>query len=179
MCIRDSLWTRQGFRLRLHPTGTWLSVEDGSNFLRPSTDFARAFVTDGRRLEAGGYPGMACCGFLESLRCLNRAGVPQIATHVARLQGELLDRLRRLTFWAAEADRLEALRAAGRLGPFLGLHHQGRGAGFLHDLLKTGLQRGIHASVREGYLRIAFHGFHQEEALPRLLDWLSEAPAAG
>lgn len=172
------LWTRQGFRLRLHPTGTWLSVEDGSNFLRPSTDFARAFVTDGRRLEQGGYPGMACCGFLESLRCLNRAGVPQIAAHVARLQGDLLGGLRRLPFWASEADRLAALLAEDRLGPILALHHQGRGAGFLHALLKAGLERGIHASVREGYLRIAFHGFHRADELRRIQDWLEEPPAA-
>lgn len=173
------LWTREDFRLRLHPTGTWLSVEDGSNFLRPSTDYARAFVTDGRRLEQGGYPGMACCGFLESLRCLNRAGVPRIAAHVAGLQRILLDGLGRVPFWAAEADRLGALLSGGRLGPILGLHHQGRGSGFLHELLRTGLQQGVHASVREGYLRIALHGFHREEELPRLLDWLARAPAAG
>ena len=166
------LWTEEAFRLLLHPMGTWLSVEDGSNFQRPSTDFQREFVKDGRRLEAGGYPGMACCGFLESLRCLNRAGIPRIAAHVAGLQKGLLEGLRRRPAWAAEAERLDDLLEAGRLGPILGLHHQGRGPDFLHELLKAGLQRGIHASVREGYLRIAFHGFHDEGDAERILGWL-------
>ena len=172
------LWTREAFRLRLHPPGTWLSVEEGSNFQRPSTDFHREFVKDGRRLEPGGYPGMACCGFLESLRSLNRAGVPQISAHVAGLQASLLEALRRRPVWAAEAERLSRLLAAGRLGPILSLHHQDRGQPFLHDFLKAGLKQGIHASVREGYLRIAFHGFHQEQELSRLLEWLSPATAA-
>ncbi len=170
------LWTAEPFRLRLHPTGTWLSVEDGSNFLRPSTDFARAFVGDGRRLEQGGTPGLACCGFLESLRCLNRAGVARIAAHVASLQRAFLVGLGGLPSWSAEADRLGALLEADRLGPILGLHHQGRGPGYLQERLKAGLQGGIHASVREGYLRIAFHGFHREADLPRLLDWLRGLP---
>ena len=97
------LWTSQAFRRSLVPTGTWLSVEDGSNFLRPSTDLDRAWLEDGRRLEPGGYPGMACAGFLESLRMLNLAGngagVSAIAAHVRALQGLLLDGLEGLPPW--------------------------------------------------------------------------------
>ncbi len=167
------LWTSPAFRRDLAPTGTWLSVEEGSNFRRPSTDFRRAWLEDGRRLEAGGYPGLACAGFLESLRLLNQAGMPALSAHVARLQNLFLDGLERLPAWAGEARRLRDLVAAGRLGAILSLHHQGRGGDALARLLQDGMARGIHASVREGYLRIAFHGFHTEAEVPRLLGWLS------
>jgi selenocysteine lyase/cysteine desulfurase len=166
------LWTREDFRLALHPSGTWLSVQDGSNFQRPSTDFQRDFVADGRRLEPGGYPGLACAGFLAALRTLNDAGIGPIADHVTALQAQLLDGLRRSPTWTREAERLDALRRAGRLGPILALHHQGRGEGFLHERHHAGLAAGIHASVREGYLRIALHGFHAGADVKRILSWL-------
>jgi len=171
------LWSSQAFRQELVPTGTWLSVEDGSNFLRPSTDLDRAWLEDGRRLEPGGYPGMACAGFLESLRLLNGAGngvgVPAIAAHVQALQGQLLDGLEGLSPWKDEARRLRGLLNAGRLGAILALHHGGRGGDFLMDLLRRGASRGVHASVREGYLRIALHGFHTAKDVDRILAWLA------
>ena len=167
------LWTREDFRQLLHPAGTWLSVEDGSNFQRPSTDFDRAFVADGRRLEPGGYPGMACAGFLAALRTLNGAGIPRITAHVHALQSTFLAGLTGRPTWSSDAERLAALHQAGRLGPILALHHGGRGAGFLHDRLRAGMQAGIHASVREGYLRLAFHGFHTEADVDRILAWLA------
>lgn len=173
------LWTREDFRRRLHPSGTWLSVEDGSNFQRPSTDFDRAFLADGRRLEAGGYPGLACAGFLAALQTLNRAGVTAITAHVQGLQQRLLHSLAELPSWRAEAARLAGLLEAGRLGPILSLHQGGRGAEFLHDLLRAGARAGIHASVREGYLRLALHGFHTEADVARIPEWLMGAVRAG
>jgi cysteine desulfurase/selenocysteine lyase len=168
------LWTREAFRLHLHPAGTWLSVEDGSNFHRPSTDFNREFLKDGRRLEPGGYPGLACAGFLAALQTLNGSGIPIITAHVEGLQTQFLGGLRALPQWAMEADRLGALLAAGRLGPILSLHHQGRGQDFLQHRLRSGMQAGIYASVREGYLRIAFHGFHTGSDAERILEWLTQ-----
>lgn len=166
------LWTAETFRRLLQPTGTWLSVAEGSNFQRPSTDHDRTFLEDGRRLEPGGYPGLACAGFLAALTCLNQAGVAAIAAHVGTLQARLLDGLADLPYWAAEAARLRALHGSGRLGPILALHHGGRGPEALHRLLRAGAAAGILASVREGYLRIALHGFHTESDVDRLLAWL-------
>lgn len=172
------LWTSQDFRLRLHPTGTWMSVEEGSSFQRPSTDFHRDFLTDARRLEPGGTPGLACTGLLASLRTLNGAGVDRITAQVEALQDLLLAGLRGLPAWAGEADRLAALRRAGRLGPILALHHGGRGPAFLGALAKAALARGIFVTVREGYLRVALHGWHGEPDLVRLLDWLGASGTA-
>jgi hypothetical protein len=38
--------------------------------------------------------------------------------------------------------------------------------------LRTGYREGIFASVREGYLRVAFHGFHTEGDVDRVATWL-------
>jgi len=171
------LWTSPSFRQVLVPSGTWLSVEDGSNFRRPSTDLQRGWLKDGRRLEPGGYPGLACAGFLESLRLLNAAGVGAISAHVRALQLNLLDGLDVLPAWKDEALRLRGLLYADRLGAILSLHHQGKGGDFLMDLLQAGIRQGIHASVREGYLRIALHGFHKEADVGRILEWLAAGQA--
>ena len=169
------LWTDPDFRRTLVPNGTWLSVEDGSNFRRPSTDLRREWLTDGRRLEPGGYPGLACAGFLESLRMLNNAGLAAISAHVLALQRQLLDGLAGTASWKEDAVRLRGLLEAGRLGAILSLHHQGRGGDFLMGLLQAGAGRGVHASVREGYLRLALHGFHTGGDVVRLVDWLAAA----
>lgn len=171
------LWTAPAFRQQLVPSGTWLSVEDGSNFRRPSTDLARGWLADGRRLEPGGYPGLACAGFLESLRLLNAAGVASIAGHVLALEERLMRGLGSLSEWSEESRRLGGLLEAGRLGAILSLHHRGRGGDFLMRLLQAGVSQGIHASVREGYLRIAFHGFHTEADVDRILEWLAATAA--
>ena len=42
------------------------------------------------------------------------------------------------------------------------------------DLLRRGASRGVHASVREGYLRVALHGFHTGKDVDRILAWLTE-----
>ncbi|WP_257312781.1 aminotransferase class V-fold PLP-dependent enzyme [Geothrix fuzhouensis] len=165
------LWTEAGFRQSLSPSGTWLSVEQATDFSRPSTDFARAWLPDGRVLEPGGPNLLQASALLESLRLLNGAGVAAIATHAAGLQARLLDALEGTT-WAAEGRRLRRLLMAGRLGSFLAFHHGGAGADHLQTLLQTGYQRGIFTSVREGYLRVAFHGFHTEADVDRIATWL-------
>lgn len=166
------LWTEERFRRSLAPSGTWLSVEEATDFSRPSTDFEREWLPDGRALEPGGPNLLHSSALLESLRMLNRAGVVVIAAHIARLQERLLDALD-ASAWHGEARRLRDLLRAGRLGSFLAFHHGEGGPEALQERLRAGYRRGIYASVREGYLRVAFHGFHTEEDVDRIAAWLS------
>jgi len=165
------LWTDGAFRRSLAPSGTWLSVEQATDFTRPSTDFDRAWLPDGRALEPGGPNLLQASALLESLRLLNGVGVPAIAAHAAGLQTRLLEALADSP-WAAECRRLRDLLEAGRLGSILAFHHGGAGAEHLQSLLRSGYHRGVFASVREGYLRVAFHGFHTERDVDRVAEWL-------
>ena len=166
------LWTEASFRKDLAPSGSWLSVEDGTDFSRASTDHDRAWLEDGRRMEAGTLNVLACTGALESFQTVNDAGIPAIARHILLLQERFLDGLSGIPAWAEEARRLRELLEAGRLGSILSLHHGGRGPAGLMDLMAKGMRRGIFTSVREGYLRIAFHGWHETGDVARVLDWL-------
>jgi len=167
------LWTSAALRRQLVPQGSWLSVEGGADLARTVTDFQRDWLADGRRLESGSLSLVGSLPLRESLRVLNGAGITAISGHVDRLQLEFLERLASLPAWAAEAERLEGLRRSGCLGPLISLHHQGRGSQGLGTLLKEAQLRKIHASAREGYLRIALHGWHGSRDLERLGDWLS------
>jgi cysteine desulfurase / selenocysteine lyase len=158
------LWTAPGLRRQLLPTGTWLSLTEA-----PGT---RTWVDDGRRLEPGGPNLLACAALLEALKVLHEPGIAAIASHIQQLQGQLLGLMETRGLWPEEVRRLRALLEADRLGPFLAFHHGGRGPEAMQELLDRGLRRGIHASVREGYLRIAFHGWHEEGDLPRIVEWL-------
>lgn len=166
------LWTHAALREQLSPQGSWLSVEDAMNFERPNTDLRRSWLTDGRRHEAGSSAVLSLLGFRESLKVLNQAGVAEIAAHVDALSGQLLAGLAKLAPFQEEAARLAELRKGGRIGPLVCLHHSGRGKPALGKLWDAGRTRGILTSIREGYLRIALHGFHLEEDVERVLAWL-------
>ena len=166
------LWTDPVFRRMLAPTGTWLSVEDCASQGRPASDCQRPWVEDGRRLEPGSPNVMACVGLLEALKTLHLPGVAAISGHVRALQAALLDALAGVPAWAGEVKRLRGLLEQGRLGSFLSFHHGGLGPEGLQDLLHRGFRRGVYGSVREGYLRVAFHGWHEEADLHRVVDWL-------
>ena len=166
------LWTEAAFRQDLAPMGSWLSVEGGTDFSRASTDHDRPWLEDGRRMEPGTLSILSCAGALESFTAVNQAGIPAIAAHVAALQLRFLEGLKAIPAWAGEAERLLGLLKAVRLGSILALHHGGRGPEGMEDLLAKGLRRGLYTSVREGYLRVAFHGWHEESDLERILDWL-------
>lgn len=168
------LWTDAAFRRRLLPAGSWLSVEDGDRFARAGTDLDRGWLPDGRRLEPGANNLVGAALLGRSLDLLADAGSAPIAAHVDALQGALVAGLaERGDTWPGEAERLAGLRAAGRLGPILSLHAGAGGMDGLFRRLKAGMARDIHASVREGYLRIALHGWHAPGDAGRLLDWLS------
>ena len=168
------LWTDESFRQSLSPCGSWLSVEQATDFSRPSTDLDRAWLPDGRALEAGGPNLLHASALLASLRLINKTGVSAIRSHVAHLQTRLLAALEG-SYWTPECARLRGLLDAGRLGSFLSFHHGGGGEALLQGLLRSGYKRGIFASVREGYLRVAFHGFHMEKDVDRVAEWLLAA----
>jgi len=167
------LWTEPGFRRQLSPTGSWLSVEEGDQFHRPSTDHDRAWLEDGRRMEPGGANVVACAGLLEALRTLHFPGIPAIAGHIRKLQERFLQALTRVPGWEAETARLLGLLDRDRLGSIIGLHHGPMDPAGLQELLQRGARRGVYGSVREGYLRIAFHGWHSEHDVDRAVDWLT------
>lgn len=171
------LWTSPSFRGVLAPAGSWLSVEEATDFRRPSTDLRRRWTGDGTRLEQGVPNLLGALALAESAALLHAAGVEAIARHVDRLEARLLARLVAGGSWAQEAVRLERLRAQGRLGSIVALHHAGRGAERLARLLEEGTRRGIHASVREGYLRVALHGYSDDADVERIAAWL-ESDAA-
>lgn len=167
------LWTHPDFRPLLMPSGTWLSVEGGTDFARATTDHDRSWLEDGRRLEPGSSSLMACAGLQESLEVLCEPGVEAIAAHIRQLQDHLLGAIKSIPAWREEAYRLRDLLEQGRLGSVLSLHHGDRGPEALQELLLRGVSRGIYASVREGYLRIALHGWHEEGDIARIAEWLT------
>jgi cysteine desulfurase/selenocysteine lyase len=173
------LWTRPALRERLAPLGSWLSVEGGTDFTRPNTDHERAWLEDGRKLELAGSNRLGFAALHDSLRLLNAVGSVAIQTHVRSLQRRLLERLASSALWSAEAARLVALFERDRLSSILALHHGGRGPAWLSALVKQGAQQRIFATIREGYLRIALHGWHTDADVERLGDWLCSAPAGG
>lgn len=168
------LWTSAALRQRLLPVGSWLSVESATDFDRPSTDFDRDWLGDGRCFELG-VPNLLGCAALEaSLRLLVDTGVERIAANIASCQEELLRALEASRRWPHEIERLQALRARGRVASILAIHHQDQGSAHLAELVEKGLELEIHASVREGYLRIALHGWHVAADAARLARWLVE-----
>lgn len=169
------LWTSPGFRVDIAPLGSWLSVEDCTDFSRPSTDLDRGWLPDGRRFEQGVPNLVGAVALLESLRLINHGdGAAAIAEHVRGLQERLLDGLRRNGTAATDVERLGGLLEQRRLGAILGFHHEGRGEDWAGACLRSGTKNGILASVREGYLRIALHGWHDEDDVDRLVPWLNE-----
>ena len=167
------LWTNPEFRARLTPMGSWLSVEQGADFSRSATDFDRPWLRDGRKLEQGGPGGLLLSAAAASLAVLSRATTARVARHVDALQSALLERLKCSRSWGEEARRLEALRREDRLGPILSLHHRGQGPAALEAVRSAGQSRRIFTSIREGYLRVALHGWHDEQDVARLADWLA------
>jgi len=181
------LWTSPEFRAGLSPIGSWLSVEEGGNFNRPVTDLDRGWLTTGQRLEQGGYNVLGALVLGGSVGVINSAGTAAIGPHVRALQAALVDGLlaRAATSGQSgasgpfatpgglsELHRLKDLVAAGRTGPILSIHHHGRGPDFPADLAALMQKSGIFVSTREGYLRIAFHAWHDEGDVRAVIDAL-------
>ncbi|HET6331373.1 MAG TPA: aminotransferase class V-fold PLP-dependent enzyme [Holophagaceae bacterium] len=165
------LWTQPVFRASLVPGGSWLSVEGATDFARPNTDFDRDWLANGERLEAGVPNLVGCAALAESLKAISYAGVEAIEAHVRKLQQRMLSRLEG-SAWGEEAARLRALLDADRLGSILAFHNRGLAPETLLAALHKGMRHGVYASVREGYLRVALHGFHTEADVDRVVAWM-------
>ncbi|HEX7817491.1 aminotransferase class V-fold PLP-dependent enzyme [Dyella sp.] len=164
------LWTDPVFRRRLLPLGTWLSAPASFSQGGVQTVGGDLWASDGRRLEAGS-PSILNCGILAASieLLLSVGGSAALQNHIARLQGFLLRELARHPAWLAESGRLTALLDDGRLGSTLSFAlDQAR----IDALLKRGLALGIYASTRDGYLRVALHGWHGSRDVTRCIDWL-------
>lgn len=173
------LWTSAAFREVLAPAGSWLSVEDAMDFSRPSTDFQRDWMRDGSRFEQGVPNLLGCAALNVSLQLLSETGIRNIRDHVRALQRQFLEGLWQLPDWRHEARRLGKLVNAGRVGPTLALHHgrseETEGRRFLEGLLEEAKEAGLYLSVREGYLRVALHGWHRLADVRCLLEFLTVA----
>jgi selenocysteine lyase/cysteine desulfurase len=159
------LWTDANFRRQLLPLGTWLSAPaNASQNDNPWAD-------DGRYLEAGSPTILGCGALAASIDLLLSAGgAMAIRDHVIKLQLRLLDRLSRYPAWAGEATRLKRLVEANRVGAVLSFALE---QPVIDDLLQRGEAQGISASTRDGYLRVALHGWHDSGDVDRCVDWLS------
>jgi selenocysteine lyase/cysteine desulfurase len=165
------LWTSPDFRRRLSPIGSWLSVESGGDFSRPVTDLNRSWLDNGQRLEQGGPNVIGSLVLGESLRVLNTAGIANISANIKLLQLAFLDALaapglRKPTQPATilrEATRLADLVRADMIGPIVSLHHDGNGPAYLDELALIAREHNTYVSTREGYLRVAFHCWHDED----------------
>lgn len=165
------LWTSPDFRKRLSPVGSWLSVESGGDFSRPVTDHNRPWLDNGQRLEQGGPNVIGSLVLGESLRILNTAGIANVSANVKQLQLAFLDALatpglrspNQPATTLREATRLADLVRADMIGPIISLHHDGHGPAYLDGLAAMLREHKTYVSTREGYLRMAFHCWHDED----------------
>jgi selenocysteine lyase/cysteine desulfurase len=169
------LYTRPDFRSRLEPAGSWLSVEEAMSPTRPATDLSRAWLATGERLETGGPGPLTMSGLEVSLDLLAGVGPDAVAAHVQACQTRLLAQVEDTPAWAREAGRLCAHLGHGRLGSILAFHHGDKGAAWLNGVVRRGVERGVYLTVREGYLRVAFHGWHTDDDVDRVAALLQEA----
>lgn len=167
------LWTDHAFRQQLMPMGTWLSAPEDFSQGGTQKQSDEPWATDGRRLEAGSPSILSCAALATSIRLLVEVGgAATIQAHVVSLQRHLLAVLGKDPRWAMEAARLGALVDAGRVGSTLSFALPAEQSA---RLLAAAEAQGIHTSTREGYLRIAFHGWHGAGDVERCAAWLLAA----
>jgi len=165
------LWTERSFRQQLVPLGTWLSAPDDFSQSGAQAQNDAPWASDGRRLEAGSPSIVSCAALASSIRLLvESGGAVKLQAHIAGLQRALLAALAPNPAWAAEARRLDELLSAGRLGSILSFAVP---AERCERLLRAADAQGISTSTREGYLRIALHGWHDASDIERCAAWLS------
>ncbi|SDG53759.1 aminotransferase class V-fold PLP-dependent enzyme [Dyella sp. 333MFSha] len=166
------MWTRSTFRQRLVPLGTWLSAPAAFSQSGTQADAGDLWASDGRRLEAGS-PSILSCGALgHSVQLLlDSGGAPVIQAHVMALQRLLLERLLPYEEWSHDVARLQGLLEADRLGPTLSFRVEDDRA---ERLLAAAAKQKIGTSTREGYLRVALHGWHSVKDVERTVAWLTQ-----
>lgn len=167
------LWTSPELRALLMPSGTWLAAP--SAFSQSGVQEAPLvpWATDGRRLEPGSPSIVNCRALAASLTMLLGAGIGRIEDHVRALQQQLLDALKDDPFWQTDAARVRCLVDHRRTGPTLCFHYDDEQAQAVTRLLALGEREGITASTRDGFLRIAFHGWHDAADVRRTAAWMA------
>lgn len=170
------LWTDPVFRELLMPVGTWLSAPDAFSQSGTQAAASSPWAADGRRLEAGSPSILSCAALASSIQILlDHGGAPAIQAHVVGLQKALLAELAGSAAWASEAGRLDGLVRAGKVGSILSLVLSTDHCERLWNAAEAG---GISTSIREGYLRIAFHGWHSGQDVERCAAWLLTASSS-
>jgi len=164
------LWTDRAFRQQLVPLGTWLSAPDHFSQGGTQAPSDALWAEDGRRLEAGSPSILSCAALASSIRLLvESGGATALQSHISTLQRALLAKLAEHAAWATEAHRLDALVQAGRIGSTLSFAIPDDRCA---RLLRSAEARGISISTREGYLRIAIHGWHAAGDIERCAEWM-------
>jgi cysteine desulfurase / selenocysteine lyase len=167
------LWTERSFRQQLIPLGTWLSAPEDFSQGGAQRPGDALWAADGRRLEAGSPSILSCAALASSIRLLVECGgAAAIQTHVTSLQRALLAALAKDARWSAEVERLDALVRAGKIGSTLSFAVPAERSA---ELLRFAEAQHISVSLREGYLRIAFHGWHGAQDVKRCASWLLSA----
>ena len=73
---------------------------------------------------------------------------------------------------------IAAMVHSGRTGPIVAIHHMNRGPELL-NLMTARLQKNdIFVSSREGYLRIALHGWHDHTDIDAVINALAQRSTA-
>lgn len=164
------LWTDSAFRQQLIPLGTWLSAPDDFSQSGTQKPNLETWAQDGRRLEAGSPSILSCAALAASIRLLlDCGGAAAIQAHIIRLQRLLLSALETDARWAAEAARWKELIDADKAGSTLCFALPSRMSDRLVQMAEA---QGIRTSTREGYLRVAFHGWHDAGDVERCAAWL-------
>ena len=128
---------------------------------------------DGRRVGAGRRSILPCAALASSIQVLlDHGGALAIQAHVVELQKALLAKLAGSAAWISEADRLGGLVHAGKVGSILAFVLSADHCERVWNAAEAG---GIGTSIREGYLRIAFHGWHSSQDVEQCAQWLLTA----
>lgn len=146
-------------RINWLPAQGWLAFEYlGHDFSR-IINVERRLMPGARRFEVGTLPWHDFAGFDASLKLLLEVGVEAIYAHVARLYDRLAEGLSTIDGVTVKSC-LERPARSGILS-----FSVSDTAGLCEFLLS----KGVFISHREGAIRVAIHGFNNEEDIDRLL----------
>ena len=141
------------------PGHGWLAYEYLCNDFSRILGVERKAFPDARRFEVGTLPYHDFAGFDHSVGLLLNVGIDAIYSHVSQLYEKLLAGLKSIPNIAI-VSCVEPPTRSGILS-FSTADNAG-----LHEFLKD---NGVFVSHREGAIRVAIHGFNNENDIDRLL----------
>lgn len=161
------LYIRREHLERLRPTGVgWNSVQAGSNFAQVELKFR----PEAARWEGGSTNMVGMIGLRASMELLRELGVSKDASPVAERILELTDYL---------CDRLQAIGAT-LISPRQGDHRSGivtftpPGGKDPKEIRSRLMAAGVVVSCRGGGIRVAPHGYNNQDDVERLIAGLVE-----